>query len=308
MGMISAEEKSRLKDMGILLNRDGQYFSVRVITENGVIDHLKMKRIAEAAEKFGDGNMAFTSRMTVEITGVEMDNVSSIVEYLKGADLVTGGTGCRVRPIVSCKGTVCVYGLIDTQGLAKEIHQRFYVGYYDVKLPHKFKIAVGGCPNNCVKPDLNDIGIVGQMNPKYDLDKCRACGKCIIESTCPMKAVSKDEESLKLDSTLCNKCGFCIRKCPFGVVTDGEQGYKVYIGGRWGKFSRQGSSIDRMFSKEEVMDFIDKALLFYKKNGLTKERFGAMIDRIGFDTVYEALMKDDILAEKEEILRGESSR
>ena len=92
--MISAEEKSRLKDMGILLNRDGQYFSVRVITENGVIDHLKMKRIAEAAEKFGDGNMAFTSRMTVEITGVEMDNVSSIVEYLKGADLVTGGTGC----------------------------------------------------------------------------------------------------------------------------------------------------------------------------------------------------------------------
>ena len=128
MGMISAEEKSRLKDMGILLNRDGQYFSVRVITENGVIDHLKMKRIAEAAEKFGDGNMAFTSRMTVEITGVEMDNVSSIVEYLKGADLVRGGTGCRVRPIVSCKGTVCVYGLIDTQGLAKEIHQRFYVG------------------------------------------------------------------------------------------------------------------------------------------------------------------------------------
>ena len=63
-----------------------------------------------------------------------------------------------------------------------------------------------------------------------------------------------------------------------------------------------------MFSKEEVMDFIDKALLFYKKNGLTKERFGAMIDRIGFDTVYEALMKDDILAEKEEILRGESNR
>ena len=45
MGMISAEEKSRLKDMGILLNRDGQYFSVRVITENGVIDHLKMREL-----------------------------------------------------------------------------------------------------------------------------------------------------------------------------------------------------------------------------------------------------------------------
>ena len=31
---------------------------------------------------------------------------------------------------------------------------------------HKFKIAVGGCPNNCVKPDLNDLGIIGQMVPK----------------------------------------------------------------------------------------------------------------------------------------------
>ena len=33
------------------------------------------------------------------------------------------------------------------------------------RLPHKFKIAVGGCPNNCVKPDLNDLGIIGQRVP-----------------------------------------------------------------------------------------------------------------------------------------------
>ena len=39
----------------------------------------------------------------------------------------------------------------------EEIHERFYHGYREVKLPHKFKIAVGGCPNNCVKPDLFPI-------------------------------------------------------------------------------------------------------------------------------------------------------
>ena len=38
----------------------------------------------------------------------------------------------------------------------------FIRAIHDVKLPHKFKIAVGGCPNNCVKPDLNDLGVIGQ--------------------------------------------------------------------------------------------------------------------------------------------------
>ena len=79
---------------------------------------------------------------------------------------MTGGTGAKVRPVVSCKGTTCQYGLIDTFALSKKIHERFYVGYHDVVLPHKFKIAVGGCPNNCVKPNLNDMGIIGQRIPK----------------------------------------------------------------------------------------------------------------------------------------------
>lgn len=48
-----------------------------------------------------------------------------------------------VRPVVSCKGTTCQYGLIDTFGLSEKLHDRFYEGYHTVTLPHKFKIAVG---------------------------------------------------------------------------------------------------------------------------------------------------------------------
>ena len=63
-------------------------------------------------------------------------------EYLMQAGLETGGTGSKVRPVVSCKGTTCQYGLIDTFALSEEIHERFFHGSADVKLPHKFKIAV----------------------------------------------------------------------------------------------------------------------------------------------------------------------
>ena len=90
--------------------------------------------------------------------------------------------------MVSCKGTTCVFGLYDTQALAKEIHQRFYVEYHDVVLPHKFKIAVGGCPNNCVKPDLNDLGIVGQRVPMLDAGKCRGCKNAVWLTPAPIMA------------------------------------------------------------------------------------------------------------------------
>ena len=94
-----------------------------------------------------------------------------------------------MRPVVSCKGTTCQFGLIDTFALARKIHDRFYTGYRQVDLPHKFKIGVGGCPNNCVKPDLNDFGIMGQRLPAWDLSRCKACGTCAVEKACPIGAV-----------------------------------------------------------------------------------------------------------------------
>ena len=120
-----------------------------------------MRCLSEAAEKYGNGKITFTSRLTVELPGIAYENITPFIEFVGQEGMVTGGTGSKVRPVVSCKGTICVFGLYDTQELAREIHERFYVAYHDVTLPHKFKIAVGGCPNNCVKPDLNDLGIVG---------------------------------------------------------------------------------------------------------------------------------------------------
>ena len=103
---------------------------------------------------------------------------------------MTGGTGSVVRPIVPCKGSVCVHGLADTQAFADRIYNEFYLGWHSVKLPHKFKIGIGGCPNNCVKPGLHDFGIVGQSVPDYDEDSCNACKKCAVVAKCPVHAAT----------------------------------------------------------------------------------------------------------------------
>lgn len=182
---ISKEDEKRVKGMGFLNNRGTDLFSARVLTVNGKVTAAQHHCMADAAEKFGNGNLLYTTRLSVEIQGIPYDKIEEFQEFIAKEGLVTGGTGAKVRPVVSCKGTTCQYGLLDSYALSEEIYRRFYEGFQDVALPHKFKIAVGGCPNNCVKPNLNDVGIIGQRIPEVNSELCKGCKKCAIEAACP---------------------------------------------------------------------------------------------------------------------------
>lgn len=300
---ISAENEKAVKALGFLSNKGTDNFSGRIITVNGKITAAQQKCIAEAAEKFGNGIVTFTTRLTIEVQGIPYDKIEDFRAYIAKEGLVTGGTGSKVRPVVSCKGTTCQYGLIDTFALSEEIHKRFYEGFAAVKLPHKFKIAVGGCPNNCVKPDLNDLGIIGQLIPNFDEDCCNGCKKCSVEEACPVNAAKVVDGILEIDEENCNNCGRCVEKCHFDAIEDGQTGYKIYIGGRWGKRVAQGIALGKVFTeKEDALNVIEKAILFYREQGKTGERFSQTIERIGFDKVEEILLSDEILDRKQEIL------
>lgn len=291
-GKIPPEEIKRVKGLGCL--QDKRYpdrFNVRVITRNGKITAEEQRAIAQAAERYGSGEVTMTTRLTLEIQCVPYDKLDALREELAQAGLMTGGTGSLVRPIVSCKGTTCQYGLLDSFGLSEKLHERFYIGYHDVTLPHKFKIAVGGCPNNCVKPDLNDLGIVGQRVPMIDPSKCRGCAKCLVEANCPIHVAKLKDGTLHIDPNACNHCGRCKGKCPFGVTEEFADGYRIYLGGRWGKKIAHGHPMDKIFtSEEEVLDIVERAILFFRDEGITGERFADTIDRLGFDYVQNKLM------------------
>ena len=142
-----------------------------------------------------------TTRLSQEVIGVEYDKIPDFIAYLAKEGLETGGTGAKIRPVVSCKGTTCQYGLIDTYALSEKIHHLFYKGYRGLTLPHKFKIAVGGCPNNCVKPSLNDFGIYGQRVPQPNTDLCKGCKKCQIEAACPISLPKVVDGKVFIDLT-----------------------------------------------------------------------------------------------------------
>lgn len=303
---ISAEDEKKVKALGFLSNKGTDNFSGRIITVNGKINARQMRCLSEAAELFGNGAVTFTTRLTVEIQGIPYEKIEDFRKYIAKEGLTTGGTGSKVRPVVSCKGTTCQYGLIDTFKLSEEIHRRFYEGYSSVKLPHKFKIAVGGCPNNCVKPDLNDIGIIGQKIPQYDEDMCNGCKKCTVETACPVKAAKVVNGLLEIDEEKCNNCGRCVGQCRFDAIEDGTVGYKIYIGGRWGKNVAQGRALGKIFTdEEEALKVLEKAILLYREQGKTGERFSQTIERLGFENVEAQLLDGDILERKEEILKAQ---
>ncbi len=288
---ISAADEKRVKALGFLRNKGTNNFSGRIITVNGKITAAQNKCISEAAELFGNGIVTFTTRLTIEVQGIPYDKIEDFRAYIAKEGLVTGGTGTKVRPVVSCKGTTCQYGQIDTFALSEEIHERFFNGYSDVKLPHKFKIGVGGCPNNCIKPELNDLGVVGQKAPDFDKNKCMGCMKCPVEEICPMDAAKVLDGMLEIDRDECNNCGRCIGKCHFNAITGGKTGYKIYIGGRWGKRIALGKPLGKIFTdKKDVVDVIEKTILLYKEQGITGERLSQTIERLGFENVESQLL------------------
>ena len=291
-GKLTPEQIAKVKGLGCL--RDKRYediFNVRVITRNGKITSAEHRTVAEASELYGSSEVTMTTRLTLEIQGVPYDKIPELILFLKERGLETGGTGAKVRPVVSCKGTTCQFGLIDTYALSEKIHERFYKGYHDTALPHKFKIAVGGCPNNCVKPDLNDLGIIGQRIFTPDTEKCRGCKKCAVELACPMKAAKVVDGKILIDPNVCNNCGRCYRKCPFGAFETASEGYRVCVGGRWGKKTAMGRPLSKVFtSEDEVMEVIERAIILFRDEGIKGARFADTIKRLGFEYVEKKLL------------------
>ena len=301
--MLTNEQITSVKGRGFLRNRGTDCFSGRIVTVAGLFTPDQLHAIAECSEKYGNGKVIFTARLAAEIVGIPFDKIPEAEAFMAERGLYFGGTGAKVRPITACKGTTCVYGNIDTQALAKVIYDKFYIGMRDVKLPHKFKIGVGGCPNSCMKPSLNDVGVEGCRAFSFDSELCRGCKKCAVAESCPTKAVSVVNGKAVIDTDKCTNCGVCVGKCPFGAVPkEAESVCRIFVGGTWGKTQRMGTLLNAVYSTDEIPTVIEKVMLWYKENGFVKERLGATVDRIGTDALEAALATNELLDRKEEIL------
>ena len=273
--MVNAKRQKEMKDLGFLLQNDKEHYSVRFLSKAGNYTVEELNMINKIAEKYGRGYVGLTTRLQIEVPWIKDEDVERVIEEANKLGLRHGGTGQKVRPLVACKGTVCLHGNIDTQDICRELANK----YFGTDTPHKCKIGVVGCANNCAKANINDIGVMGRTVPEFNLDNCVGCGLCV--QGCRQKALEIVDKKIVYNIELCVSCGECVRVCKTNAAIVKEKGAEIFIGGRFGRGIRIGDSLGRIFDEEKIVPAIDKIMKYYRKVGQKGERISTVMDRIG---------------------------
>lgn len=86
-------------------------------------------------KKYGDGHVHLTSRQSVEIPFIKLDDVEEVKEVLATGGCKPGVCGPRVRTITACQGSaVCPSGNIDSYDIEKN--------WMSVILQENFRISL----------------------------------------------------------------------------------------------------------------------------------------------------------------------
>ena len=279
--------------------------AIRVRVPGGHLDAELMKTIAQIAEKFGDGTLHITIRQGFEIPNIPFERMpevnaalAPIIERLElphGVKIETPSDGypaAGMRNISACIGArVCPFANTDTTALAQKLEALVY--------PNDFhtKIAVTGCPNDCIKAHMQDFGIIATCRPEYDYDQCIGCEACV--DACRQKvtgALGMQDGKVIKDDRRCIGCGECVLACPVAAWTRAPVTlYRLLIMGRTGKKNPRLAMpfLDRVTEEvvlkviKNTLDYVDKHIM----RSLVKEHIGYIVDRTGYPVFRDAVLE-----------------
>ncbi|WP_420381031.1 nitrite reductase large subunit NirB [Novosphingobium sp.] len=138
------------------IQKDGTY-SVVPRMWGGMTNPDELRAIADATEKYGR-MVKVTGGQRLDIFGVKKEDLPAIWSDLNAAGMVSGHAyGKSLRTVKTCVGSEwCRFGTQDSTGLGIQVERLTWGSW----MPHKFKIAVSGCPRNCAEATIKDFGVV----------------------------------------------------------------------------------------------------------------------------------------------------
>ena len=139
------------------IQKDGTY-SVVPRMWGGITSPRELRAIADVVEKFDAPMVKVTGGQRLDIFGIKKEDLPAVWADLNAAGMVSGHAyGKSLRTVKTCVGSEwCRFGTQDSTGLGVKIERATWGSW----MPHKFKIAVSGCPRNCAEATIKDFGIV----------------------------------------------------------------------------------------------------------------------------------------------------
>jgi len=282
----------------------------RIRVPGGFLKAEYLGLIQEIADKYGDGTVHLTTRQGFEIPGIDMEDIAEvnillqpIIEGLEINQEVPGKgyTAAGTRNVSACIGNkVCPFANYNTTNFAKKIEKAIFPN--DLH----FKIALTGCPNDCIKARMHDFGIIGMTEPQFDRDKCVSCGACVRACTKKSTAALHAENYRPVrNHSKCIGCGECVINCPTGAWTRSkEKYYRLAIMGRTGKKNpRLAEDFIVWVDEESIIKIILNTYKYVeqyidKDAPGGKEHIGYIVDRTGFMEFKKWALKGVELSDK----------
>ncbi len=139
------------------IQKDGTY-SVVPRMFGGLCTPKDLRAIADVAEKYKVPEMKVTGGQRIDLFGVKKEDLPAMWKDLVDAGFVSGHAyGKALRTVKTCVGkTWCRFGTQDSTGLGVKLEELTWGSW----MPHKFKMAVSGCPRNCAEATIKDFGVV----------------------------------------------------------------------------------------------------------------------------------------------------
>ena len=139
------------------IQKDGTY-SVVPRMWGGVTNPRELRAIADVVEKYDAPLVKVTGGQRLDIFGIKKQDLPAVWADLNAAGMVSGHAyGKSLRTVKTCVGSDwCRFGTQDSTGLGIQTERMTWGSW----MPHKFKIAVSGCPRNCAEATIKDFGVI----------------------------------------------------------------------------------------------------------------------------------------------------
>lgn len=188
------DQKSRFVNERLHANiqRDGTY-SVVPRMWGGITNPRELRAIADVTEKYNARMVKVTGGQRLDIFGIRKEDLPAVWADLNAAGMVSGHAyGKSLRTVKTCVGSEwCRFGTQDSTGLGVKLEQMSWGSW----MPHKFKMAVSGCPRNCAEATIKDFGVVC-VDSGYELH-IGGNGGIKVRATDLLCKVETEEEALE---------------------------------------------------------------------------------------------------------------